>query len=313
MTERTHAYGKVAVLLGGLSAEREVSLNSGQAMLKALTDAGVDAHPVDPQSDDLQTLKHFDCALIALHGRGGEDGLIQALLEWMQVPYSGSGVQASALAMDKLRTKLVWQALGLKSAEFALIRSQDQQTDENRQAIIERLGLPLIVKPVHEGSSVGISKVNSADELPAALARAANHDNEILIERWIQGEEYAVTILGDRVLPSVRIQPANEFYDYQAKYESTETRYFCPSGLSADDEAAIGKLAGDAFRALGCEGWGRVDFLRDTVTGEFYLIEANTVPGMTETSLVPKAARQAGLSFTDLVLEILDSARRSNS
>ncbi|WP_224553959.1 D-alanine--D-alanine ligase [Pectobacterium versatile] len=302
---------KVAVLLGGTSAEREVSLLSGQAVLAGLKEAGINAHAVDTRDVSVTTLKEegFTKIFIALHGRGGEDGILQGVLEFLGLPYTGSGVMASALTMDKLRTKQVWQAVGLPVSPYvALDRRQYSETAANALlAKFTHLGLPLIVKPSREGSSVGMSKVNTLSELPAALEEAFRHDDDILVEKWLSGPEYTVAILGDEVLPSIRIQPAGTFYDYEAKYLSDDTQYFCPSGLPDEQEQALAGLAMAAYRAVGCCGWGRVDFMLDS-DGAFYLLEVNTSPGMTSHSLVPMAARQRGLTFSQLVVEILGLA-----
>ncbi|MDR2195835.1 MAG: D-alanine--D-alanine ligase [Gallionellaceae bacterium] len=295
-------FGKVAVLFGGRSAERDVSLNSGGAVLAALLRSGVDAHGFDPAERDLHILKdeNYDRAFIALHGRHGEDGTVQGALELMGIPYTGSGVMASALAMDKWRSKLLWQAAGLPVPASELI-----DADSDFDAVAQRLGLPLFVKPVNEGSSVGISKVKQAAELPAACREAAKYGTA-LAEQFIGGGEYTVALLGAQALPVIRIVPAGEFYDYDAKYLRDDTRYLCPSGLSAAREAEMQDLARQAFALLGGESWGRVDFLADD-NGKPYLLEANTSPGMTDHSLVPMAARQAGLSFDQLALRILES------
>ncbi|GLY59836.1 D-alanine--D-alanine ligase [Pectobacterium carotovorum subsp. carotovorum] len=302
---------KVAVLLGGTSAEREVSLLSGQAVLAGLKEAGINAHAVDTRDVSVTTLKEegFTKIFIALHGRGGEDGTLQGVLEFLGLPYTGSGVMASALTMDKLRTKQVWQSVGLPVSPYvALDRRQYSETAANALlAKFTHLGLPLIVKPSREGSSVGMSKVNTLSELPAALEEAFRHDDDILIEKWLSGPEYTVAILGDDVLPSIRIQPAGTFYDYEAKYLSDDTQYFCPSGLPDEQEQALAGLAMAAYRAVGCSGWGRVDFMLDS-DGAFYLLEVNTSPGMTSHSLVPMAARQRGLTFSQLVVKILELA-----
>ncbi|WP_233981037.1 D-alanine--D-alanine ligase [Pectobacterium versatile] len=302
---------KVAVLLGGTSAEREVSLLSGQAVLAGLKEAGINAHAVDTRDVSVTTLKEegFTNVFIALHGRGGEDGTLQGVLEFLGLPYTGSGVMASALTMDKLRTKQVWQAVGLPVSPYvALDRRQYSETAANALlAKFTHLGLPLIVKPSREGSSVGMSKVNTLSELPAALEEAFHHDDDILVEKWLSGPEYTVAILGDEVLPSIRIQPAGTFYDYEAKYLSDDTQYFCPSGLPDEQEQALAGLAMAAYRAVGCSGWGRVDFMLDS-DGAFYLLEVNTSPGMTSHSLVPMAARQRGLTFSQLVVKILELA-----
>jgi len=297
---------KVAVLMGGTSAERDVSLNSGKAVLAGLLEAGVNAHPLDPKDYPVTQLKDdgFTKVFIALHGRGGEDGTLQGVLEFLSLPYTGSGVMASALTMDKFRTKLVWQALNLPVSPFvALFKGKPCDI----QMIITKLGLPLIVKPANEGSSVGMSKVVSVDELKPALEKAFEHDDVILVEKWLSGPEYTIAILGDDVLPSIRIQPAAVFYDYEAKYLSDDTQYFCPSGLSEAKEQEIAQLAQAAYQAVNCRGWGRVDVMMDS-DGKMYLLEVNTSPGMTNHSLVPMAARQYGLTFSQLVVKILELA-----
>ena len=295
-------FGKVAVLFGGRSAEREVSLKSGAAVLEALLRSGVNAHPFDPAVQNLQALVDdgFDRVFIALHGRFGEDGTVQGALELLGIPYTGSGVMASALGMDKWRSKLVWQAGGLPIPDYALLGEHSDW-----EGVARLLGLPLFVKPANEGSSVGISKVKAAAELPAAYRAAARYDKLVLAERFVGGGEYTVAILGDQALPVIKIEPANEFYDYEAKYLSDETRYLCPSGLSAEREAGMQELARQAFALIGGQGWGRIDFLAGE-DGKVYLLEANTSPGMTDHSLVPMAARQGGMSFEQLVLRILE-------
>lgn len=298
------SFGKVAVLLGGRSAEREVSLKSGAAVLAALQKAGVDAHPFDPAERDLHALleEGFQRVFIALHGRFGEDGTVQGALELMGIPYTGSGVMASAIAMDKWRTKMIWQAAGLPIPAYeALTEASDWQ------ALAEHLKLPLFVKPANEGSSVGISKVKTVADLPAAFAEAAQHDKVVLAESFVGSGEYTVAIVNGRALPAIKIESANEFYDYEAKYLRDDTRYLCPSGLSAAEEAEMQNLALRGFALIGAEGWGRVDFLRDEM-GKAYLLEINTSPGMTDHSLVPMAARQAGISFEQLVLQVLERA-----
>lgn len=302
---------KVAVLMGGTSAEREVSLMSGSAVLAGLREMGIDAHGVDTRDVSVLELKKqgFAKAFIALHGRGGEDGTLQAVLEFIQLPYTGSGVMASAITMDKLRSKLLWQGRGLPAGKFVwLTRQQNVQGfDAETTAAIAALGLPLFVKPSCEGSSVGISRVNSLDALPAALNEAFRHDEDVLIEAFLSGAEYTVGIVGDEILPSIRIKTASEFYDYEAKYISDDTEYFCPSGLSVEQEAELQALVLAAWRALGCSGWGRVDVMADG-EGNFHLLEVNTSPGMTSHSLVPMAAKQAGYSFPQLVARILELA-----
>jgi D-alanine-D-alanine ligase len=264
----------------------------------------VDAYPFDPAVQNLQALVDdgFDRAFIALHGRYGEDGTVQGALELLGIPYTGSGVLASALGMDKWRTKLVWQAGGLPIPDYAVL---DEHSDW--KAVARQLGLPLFVKPANEGSSVGISKVKDAGGLQAAYREAARHDKLVLAETFIGGGEYTVAILGDQALPVIKIEPANEFYDYEAKYLRNDTRYLCPSGLGAAQEAGMQDLAKRAFALIGGLGWARVDFLMDN-SGKPYLLEVNTSPGMTDHSLVPMAARQAGMSFEQLVLRILELA-----
>ncbi len=301
-----NAFGKVAVMFGGTSAERDVSLNSGAAVLAALQSRGVDAHAFDPAARPLTALQSegFERVFIALHGRGGEDGTLQGALTLMNLPFTGSGVLASALAMDKWRSKLVWQALGLPIPEFAILTA-----DSNFNAVVAKLGLPLFVKPAREGSSIGIVKVKTAADLPAAYAEAAKHDSLVIAERAMNGGEFTVAILGTgdqaRALPSIRIVPATEFYDYEAKYFRDDTRYLCPSGLDAAAEARMRDLAVQGYRALGCRGWARIDFLLDDA-GQPYLLEANTAPGMTSHSLAPMAARVDGLEFADLCVRILE-------
>jgi D-alanine-D-alanine ligase len=297
-------HGKVAVLYGGRSAEREISLKSGTAVLTALLKNGVDAQPFDPAEQDLYKLLEggFKRAFIALHGRFGEDGTMQGALELMNIPYTGSGVLASALAMDKWRSKLVWQAAGLPVPAYEMLGAAS-----DLDATVERLGLPLFIKPANEGSSVGISKVKKASEMRAAYAEAAKHDKLVIAEAFIGGGEYTVAILGEQALPVIKIEPANEFYDYEAKYLRNDTRYLCPSDLSQEKEAEMQRLALHSFELIGGAGWGRVDFLMDDA-GQLYLLEINTVPGMTDHSLVPMAARQAGISFEQLVLTILELA-----
>lgn len=302
---------KIAVLFGGTSAERDVSLNSGAAVLAGLREGGVDAYPVDPKEVDVTQLKAmgFDKAFIALHGRGGEDGTLQGLLDLIGMPYTGSGVMASAISMDKLRSKLLWQGAGLPVAPWVALTRREYESglSDSVNARIAALGLPVIVKPSREGSSVGMSKVDKTAHLADALALAFQHDDEVLIEKWLSGPEFTVAMLGEEILPSIRIQPAGVFYDYEAKYLSDEAQYFCPSGLEDEREAELQSLVLKAWHVLGCRGWGRIDVMLDG-DGQFYLLEANTSPGMTSHSLVPMAARQAGMSFSQLVVRILDQA-----
>jgi len=302
---------KIAVLFGGTSAEREVSLNSGAAVLAGLREGGVNAYPVDPKEVDITQLKAmgFDKVFIALHGRGGEDGTLQGLLDVIGMPYTGSGVMASAISMDKLRSKLLWQGAGLPVAPWVALTRREYEwgLQDSVTSRIAALGLPVIVKPSREGSSVGMSKVDKVGDISAALDLAFQHDDDVLIEKWLSGPELTVAMLGEEILPSIRIQPAGVFYDYEAKYLSDETQYFCPAGLEVEQEAELQSLVLKAWHILGCSGWGRIDVMCDS-DGQFYLLEANTSPGMTSHSLVPMAARQAGMSFSQLVVRILDQA-----
>ena len=296
--------GKVAVLLGGRSAEREISLLSGKAVLGALRERGVDAHAFDPADRALADLKRegFQRVFIALHGRFGEDGTVQGALELLDIPYTGSGVMASSLAMDKWRTKLMWQAVGIPSPRDMLV---DAGSDWNNVA--RTLGLPLIIKPVHEGSTIGISKVTVASQLAGAYELAARHDPVVLAEEFIAGKELTASVLGDDALPLIWIEAPDGNYDYQNKYFTDDTRYHCPSGIPADIENAIRADTLKAFKVLGCEGWGRADLIL-RADGSYRFLEMNTSPGMTGHSLVPMAARQAGISFPDLVVKILEGA-----
>lgn len=298
------AFGKVAVVMGGTSGERAVSLKSGSAVHAALVQRGVDAHAIDADGTVLQQLADggFDRVFIALHGRGGEDGVIQGALEALDLPYTGSGVLGSALGMDKLRSKWLWQSVGLDVPAFALV---DERTDA--AVLAAQLGLPLMIKPAHEGSSLGVSKVTDAAQLPAAIAAARQLDEIVLAEQFIRGGEYTCAILGRAALPAIRIETPRAFYDYEAKYFADDTRYLCPCGLAPAEEQALQALALRAFDALACRGWGRVDFMIDGA-GRPWLIEVNTVPGMTDHSLVPMAARQAGIAFDELVWRILETS-----
>jgi len=297
--------GKVAVLLGGKSAEREVSLKSGGMVLAALKKKGVDAHAFDPSEKSLELIEkeRFDRAFIALHGRFGEDGTMQGILEWLGIPYTGSGVLASALAMDKLRTKRIWSAEKLPTAPWEVLTK-----DTNFKITARRLGLPLFVKPASEGSSVGMSKVKAAGDLEEAFALAVNYDPVVIAEKFIDGPELTVGILGEQVLPVIRIETPREFYDYEAKYIANDTRYLIPAGLTAKKEQEIRALSLEAFRALGCRGWGRVDLMLDK-RGRPYLLEINTSPGMTDHSLVPMAAKAVGIPYEELCVRILEGAR----
>ena len=299
-------FGKVAVLNGGFSSEREVSLDSGAAVLAALQSRGIDAHRFDPKEQNILQLKAqgFQVAFNVLHGTYGEDGTVQALLDSISIPYTGCGMAASALGMDKYRCKLIWQALGLPVPDFAVLHD-----DTDFAAVEAELGLPMFVKPAAEGSSVGVVKVKQPGELPKVYRelRERHLHGEIIAERFIDGGEYTCAVLGQQALPSIRIIPATEFYDYDAKYFRDDTVYQCPSDLDAVGEAEIRRLAKAGFEAIGGRGWGRVDFLRSQ-SGKLYLLEINTVPGMTSHSLVPKAAAQTGLDFADLCVEVLSHA-----
>jgi len=304
-------FGKVAVLLGGQSSEREISLLSGRAVHAALQRRGVDAQAIDPRDVPLAELvaQNFDRVWIALHGPGGEDGTLQGALECLGLPYTGSGVLGSAICMDKVRTKRLAAAVGIATADFVVLRSA-----ADFDAALEQLGLPLFVKPATQGSSVGMSKVEHAADLPAAFAAAAATDDVVLAEAFIGGAEYTVAVLQGRALPSIRIATPQNFYDYEAKYFRDDTQYHCPSGLSPETERHLGALAIGAFAAAGAEGWGRVDFMMDS-TGRPLLLEINTVPGMTDHSLVPMAARAIDMDFGTLVWRVLETslARRPRS
>ena len=301
MTTRDADFGKTAVLMGGSSAEREVSLNSGNAVLQGLLRRGVDAHGVDAREDVLEQLTRgrFDRVFIILHGRGGEDGVIQGTLETLGIPYTGSGVSGSALGMDKYRCKLLWKGLGLPTPPFVMIQ------DESGLAEAEALGFPLMIKPVHEGSSIGMARVEDSGALRTAWREAMGYDAEVMAERWITGPEYTASILGEDVLPLIRLETPHTFYDYDAKYLVDSTQYHCPAGLPEEKELALRELALSAFRSAGASGWGRVDLLLDEA-GQPWLIEVNTVPGMTDHSLVPMAARVSGIDFDELVVRILE-------
>ncbi len=293
-------FGKVAVLMGGRSAEREISLKSGNAVLAALIRKNVDAHAFDPAEHDIAGLRGFDRAFIALHGRYGEDGTIQGALELMGIPYTGSGVLASSLSMDKWRTKLIWQASGIPIAKYELLTA-----DSDFEAVAMRLGLPIFVKPACEGSSIGISKVKDAARLKEAYGLAAQYDSIVIAESFVEGKEVQFPVLGEKVLPSIRIETPHEFYDYDAKYFANDTRYICP-GLPDEEEEKLHELVLKSFNALGCRGWGRVDLIIGQ-DGPVFL-EMNTVPGMTDHSLVPMSARKTGMEFDDLVLRILEES-----
>ena len=308
ISTNSNDYGKVAVMFGGASAEREVSLNSGKAVLCGLLDMGIDAHAFDPAEQPLTQLlvEKFERVLIMLHGRGGEDGSLQGALQLLNLPYSGSGVLGSALSMDKIRSKQIWQSLGLPTANYKIAdkRSFDAGSCE---AILAELGDEVMVKPAQEGSSIGMAKVNSALQLEIAIQDAFKYDDKVLIEQFIHGCEYTVSLLNGKALPSISMTTPRDFYDYTAKYQADSTVYTCPSGLNDALENMLGELALAAFDALAGSGWGRVDFMQDKL-GRFYLLEANTVPGMTEKSLLPMAAKKAGLTFAELSVSVLATA-----
>lgn len=301
---QTAKYGKVAVLMGGMSAEREISLKSGEAVLTALKASGVDAHALDVGKDVIEQLNagKYDRVFNMLHGRGGEDGVIQGALELLGLPYTGSKVMASALGMDKLKTKEVWIANNLPTPAYYVINK-----DTSPEDVLKLLRLPIIIKPMREGSSIGMSKVTVNDELQAAMQLALRYDEAVLAEQWIDGEEYTAGIVGNVSLPLIRLETTNTFYDYEAKYESNSTLYHCPSELDVEKEKSFQDLAVQAFKAVGASDWGRVDMMVDR-GGDAFLIEVNTLPGMTDHSLVPMAAKQAGIDFNQLVMKILDQS-----
>ena len=306
---KANVFGRIVVLYGGQSGEREVSLKGGKAVLSALHGEGLDAHGLDLEPGWIAQLEALqpDRVFIVLHGAGGEDGTVQGALECLGLPYTGSGVLASALAMDKLRCKQLWQGMGLPTAGFAQLHK-----DSDWSALLAELGGEVIVKPASEGSSLGMAKASSANELQAAWSAADAFDSVVIAERWLSGGEYTVAILNGKPLPVIKLETDRPFYDYEAKYLSDDTRYICPCGLSADAEKAMQTLALEAFTSLGCEGWGRVDVMM-SADGEPRLLEVNTVPGMTDHSLVPMAGAAAGLSFADLLIEILQTSVRNDS
>ena len=295
-------FGKVAVLLGGKSAEREVSLDSGTAVLEALVRSGVNAEAFDPQQRSVTELVNYDRAFIVLHGRGGEDGQIQGVLEWLNVPYTGTGVQGSAIGMDKVKTKQVWQGSELPTAPYRIVTKDSDAAD-----IVNSLGLPLIIKPVHEGSSIGMSKVEKIEDFAEAIAKATEHDAVVMAEQWITGREFTIVVLNGQALPVIRLEPPQDvaFYDYEAKYNRNDVQYGIPCGLTEAEEQQLKALSLRAFQAVGASGWGRIDAMQDE-QGNFWLLEVNTVPGMTSHSLVPKAAAAVEYSFDDLCVAILE-------
>lgn len=299
------ALGKIAVLMGGDSSERTVSLLSGDAVLQALLAAGADAFAIDVQGHAINQLldAQFDIAFIAMHGRGGEDGTVQGVLEWLDKPYTGSGVMASALAMDKWRTKLLWSAAGLPTPKaFILSDSSDWQQ------IITALNNNAIVKPAREGSSIGMRRVHHSTELQESYQYASQYDAMVLAEEWVSGAEFTVAVVDGEVLPAIQLKTSHEFYDYEAKYQSSDTQYLLPCGLTVAKENELKELVLKAFEVLGCEGWARMDVMQDE-QGGFWLLEANTVPGMTDHSLVPMAAKAAGMNMSALVLTLLQEAK----
>lgn len=302
--ELAEQFGRVAVLMGGRSAEREISLISGKAVLAALQQRGVDAYGVDVDFDVCRHLVEngFTRAFNVLHGRGGEDGEIQGLLQAINLPYTGSGVTASVLSMNKRISKQNWVQQGLPTADYTSVTAKT-----NVEELVLQLGLPLIIKPVNEGSSIGMSKVNTVEQLSAAINEALKFDADVIAEQWIQGEEYTVAILNNEALPAIRLKTPHEFYDFEAKYKTNTTEYLCPCGLDADTESDMQQLAVNAFNGLGMNGWGRIDLMRRE-DGEFFLLEANSVPGMTDHSLVPMAAKQAGIDFNELVWRVLETS-----
>ncbi len=302
---KANAFGKVAVMLGGTSAERDVSLKSGMAVLKGLVAKGIDAHAFDPAAHSLQELveQKFDRVFIALHGRGGEDGSMQGALQILEMPYTGSDVLGCALGMDKVRCKQIWHSLGLPTANWRVV-TQAEVEQVNVEAMLQELGGRVIVKPAREGSSIGMSIADNGRSLALALQHAAQFDDDLLVEQWVEGAEYTIGILEGKALPVIRLQTPHEFYDFEAKYQANDTQYHCPAGLSDEDEEYLRHLAVLAFSAIDGRGWGRIDAMRDD-EGQWFLLEANAVPGMTEKSLVPMAAKQYGLSFEQLVWNIL--------
>lgn len=297
---------KIAVLYGGNSAEREVSLASGQAVLAALIAQGYQVQGIDTKDFAIEQLKQLGIERVfnILHGRGGEDGSLQGLLEQLAIPYTGCGVMTSALTMDKMRTKMLWKAFGLPIADMEIVH-QHQLEQLDPEKIVAKLGLPLMVKPSQEGSSVGLTKVNQVEQLKSAVEFALKFDDTVLIEEWLAGEEFSVPVLGGEVLPAVKIVPAGEFYDYEAKYISDNTQYFCPAGLSEQREQQLRALVKQAYDTVGCRGWSRIDVMTDS-QGNFRLVEVNTTPGMTSHSLFPKSAKTIGYSFEQLVEKILE-------
>ena len=314
-TEQRHTvtdateFGRVAVMLGGHSSEREVSLDTGAAVLEALQSKGVDAHPWDPAENSMAEFANagFDRVWIALHGPGGEDGALQGLLQWLEIPYTGSGVMASAIAMDKVRSKHLFRAAGIPTPDYAVVRSRDEAS-----VAAEQVGFPLIIKPSGQGSSVGMSKVFERAELNNAIEVALQYGDTVLLETCVTGSELTVAVLQGKALPSIRIETPRVFYDYRAKYESDRTDYICPGAETDEEEAVYAELAVAAFNELGCTGWGRVDFMTGA-DNQPLVLEVNTVPGMTSHSLVPMAAKRDGVDFEELCWRILETSFEANS
>jgi D-alanine-D-alanine ligase len=300
----TTNFGKVAILMGGSSAEREISIESGSAVYESLSRQGVDAHIFDPRDQSLCELveEEFNRAFIALHGRGGEDGTVQGALQSLGIPYTGSGVLGSAIAMDKVRTKLIWKSSGLLTPDYF-----ERSNESDLEILPSNLEFPLIIKPISEGSSLGVTKVNNRDELLPAWNKALAMDDRVFAEKWIDGKEYTATILGNKVLPLIQLETPREFYDFEAKYTENTTQYICPVDLDKGMEEALAKIVFSAFSALDGKGWGRIDFIADD-QGKAWLIELNTVPGLTSHSLVPMSAKEAGISFDELVITILKTS-----
>ncbi len=295
-------FGKVAVLMGGDSNERAVSLLSGEAVLHALKRLGINAEAFDPSSRDINEIQSYNRAFIALHGRGGEDGSMQAFLKSKNIAYTGSDSLSSAIGMDKLKTKLLWRSLNISTPDFLQVTEKTSYEE-----IISAIGVPFFIKPSNEGSSIGIDKIKNEKQYQDAFLKTSKIDANVIVEKFVDGEEFTVAIVNDKTLPVIKIKPSNEFYDYQAKYIKDDTQYICPSGIEKQKEVSISKEALQAFKIIGCSSWGRVDFMMDK-QGRHYFIEVNTSPGMTSHSLVPMAAKEVGINFDQLVLEILKTA-----
>ncbi len=295
-------FGKVAVLMGGDSNERAVSLLSGEAVLHALKRLGINAEAFDPSSRDINEIQSYNRAFIALHGRGGEDGSMQAFLKSKNIAYTGSDSLSSAIGMDKLKTKLLWRSLNISTPDFLQVTEKTSYEE-----IMSAIGVPFFIKPSNEGSSIGIDKIKNEKQYQDAFLKTSKIDANVIVEKFVDGEEFTVAIVNDKTLPVIKIKPSNEFYDYQAKYIKDDTQYICPSGIEKQKEVSISKEALQAFKIIGCSSWGRVDFMMDK-QGRHYFIEVNTSPGMTSHSLVPMAAKEVGINFDQLALEILKTA-----